>query len=217
MGQSPEIITPEDLLQIYALGCFPMAESMEDDTFSIVEPKIRACLPIHDLHIPKRLRRKVRQRPFNIRIDTDFPSVIRQCALARPETWINRDIEQLFIELHSRGIAHSIECWHGEKLVGGLYGLALGRVFCGESMFSLETDASKVALVHLCARLDAAGFALLDAQFHNPHLEQFGLYQIPQAEYCDLLSIHKDNPTDFMCTGKSEAQLIMEFLGHKED
>lgn len=207
----PETIGPEDLLQIYRLGCFPMANSADQRGFSIVEPKNRGLIPI-DLHIPKRLRRTIRHHPFEVRINTDFETVIRACATARPETWINEDIEYLFICLHQMGYAHSVECWRGGQLVGGLYGLAIGGVFCGESMFSIETDASKTALVHLCARLKRGGFSVLDAQFHNPHLEQFGLYEVPQADYLEKLEAHMFDPTDFVQKDIAEEVLLDGFL-----
>ena len=213
MSEPPEFLTPEDLIDLYRIGLFPMAESADDQGLSIVEPRIRALLPVDNLHIPSRLKRTVRQHPFEIRIDTAFADVIEGCATARPETWINHDIRSLFIELHQRGIAHSVECWKEGELVGGLYGLALGQVFCGESMFSRATDASKIALIHLCARLKAGGFKLLDAQFHNPHLDQFGVYQMPQSEYTASLMRLRDNPADFKLEGKSAAALLAAYLG----
>lgn len=212
MSEPPEFLTPEDLIDLYRIGLFPMAESADDQGFSIVEPRVRALLPIDTLHIPSRLKRTARQHPFEIRIDAAFAAVIEGCATARPETWINHDIRTLFIELHRRGIAHSVECWKDDELVGGLYGLALGQVFCGESMFSRATDASKIALIHLCARLKAGGFKLLDAQFHNPHLDQFGVYQMPQNEYIENLMRLRDNQADFRLEGKSAAALLAAYL-----
>lgn len=213
MSEPPEFLTPEDLIDLYRIGLFPMAESADDQGFSIVEPRFRALLPIDTLHIPSRLKRTVRQHPFEIRIDTAFAAVIEGCATARPETWINHDIRTLFIELHRRGFAHSVECWKDGELVGGLYGLALGQVFCGESMFSRATDASKIALIHLGARLKAGGFKLLDAQFHNPHLDQFGVYQMPQNEYIENLMRLRDKQADFRLEGKSAAALLAAYLG----
>lgn len=169
----------------YREGRFPMAETA-DDPFLIVTPHERGLLPIKDLHISHSLKKTLKRAPYEVRVDTAFDAVITACAEPqpdRPETWINSDILLLFNELHRQGHAHSVECWDGDTLVGGLYGLAVGGVFCGESMFSRATDASKVALVHLCKRLEAGGFSLLDAQFHNPHLEQFGLYTLPQDAY----------------------------------
>lgn len=194
-----ESLTATDLLEIYAHGSFPMAEQALDEEFFIVTPQKRALLPIRGLHVSKSLRKLIRRSPFEIRTDFDFAAVISACAEARPdrpETWINASIQALFLELHDRGFAHSIECWQEEKLVGGLYGLALGGTFCGESMFSRVPNASKIALVHLCSRLATAGFSVLDVQFSNPHLEQFGLYEIPQEEYVRLLHSHlEDRPS----------------------
>ncbi len=181
------IITPDDLLLLYRKGLFPMADSRSESGFYIVEPRDRALLPITDLHISHSLKKVLRKNPFDIRINTAFADVIRGCAEARPDTWINADIEQLFIILHDQGHAHSVECWKDGQLAGGLYGLAMGSVFCGESMFSVETNASKIALVYLTALLEQAGFTLLDAQFKNPHLEQFGLYEMPQDAYLQKL------------------------------
>jgi len=165
-----------------------MARSLEDEDFDIVAPHTRALLPIQNLHIPKRLQRKFRHSPFQITIDKNFEAVIHHCSIAREDTWINDKIIGLFIELHTMGIAHSIECWGNEgKLAGGLYGLEIGSTFCGESMFSLETDASKIALIYLCQHLEKQEFKLLDSQFYNPHLEQFGLYEIPQEAYISVM------------------------------
>ena len=171
------------LLEIYKQGFFPMAEHREDQDFEFYAPHTRALLPIKNLHIPKRLKRKMQHVAYDMRIDTSFEHVIHHCATRQGETWINDDIIALFIDLHQEGIAHCVETWRDGKLVGGLYGLALGSTFCGESMFSTESDASKVALVHLAQHLDQQGFKLLDSQFRNPHLDQFGLYEIPQEDY----------------------------------
>lgn len=165
-----------------------MATSRADDGFDMVAPLTRALLPIENFHVPKRLKRTFFKAPFDIRYDTAFEQVITSCANAtrahESDTWICDDIISLFIQLHGQGIAHSVECWtRDNQLVGGLYGLALGSTFCGESMFSVESDASKIALVHLVGRLKIKGFKLLDSQFRNPHLDQFGLYEMPQDEY----------------------------------
>ncbi|HNQ92627.1 MAG TPA: leucyl/phenylalanyl-tRNA--protein transferase [Alphaproteobacteria bacterium] len=205
-------LSTDDLIQIYRLGCFPMAKSRSDPEFSIFEPFKRALLPIKNLHIPKRLKRKILRSPFEVKIDTAFAQVIEACAVARTDTWINDGIIGLFTELNKKNIAHSIECWKRGELVGGLYGLELGGTFCGESMFSTETDASKIALVHLCARLDSAGFTLLDAQFRNPHLDQFGLYEMEQEEYIGLMQSHLKDKTNFACSGVKEEDLVRAFL-----
>ena len=153
----------------------------------LMDPDVRGVLPLDRFHIPRRLRKTVRQDPFRITVDTAFNRVIEACAEphpTRPATWINDPILNLYGSLHRKGYAHSVECWtDDDELIGGLYGVALGGAFFGESMFSRATAASKVALVHLVARLKIGGFQLLDAQFHNPHLEQFGLEEITRDEF----------------------------------
>lgn len=180
------------LLDAYREGIFPMAESAEDESFAFYRPYRRGLIPIADLHIPKSLLKTIRRGAFRVTIDQDFEGVIDGCAgqtRGREKTWINKPIRDLFIALHHEGHAHSVECWHKDTLGGGLYGLAIGAVFCGESMFSKERDASKVALVHLCAQLWACGFTILDTQFINPHLLQFGAYEIPQEEYEEKIKV----------------------------
>lgn len=168
-----------------------MAEHREDQEFQFYSPHTRALLPIKDLHIPKRLKRKMHHVAYDMRIDTAFADVIHHCANVQrskeSNTWINDRIIALFIQLHEMGVAHSVETWKDGKLIGGLYGLTLGSTFCGESMFSTESDASKVALVTLAKHLDKQGFKLLDSQFRNPHLDQFGLYEISQEEYVEMM------------------------------
>ncbi len=185
--------SPETLIKAYSLGVFPMADSADSREIKFYDPDVRALIPLawqegarHEFHLPRRLARTVRQRRFTVTVDRDFPAVIDECAAlgdGRAETWINRDIRQLYIALHRLGFAHSIEVWRDEKLVGGLYGVALRAAFFGESMFSRQTDASKVALVHLVARLRAGGFHLLDAQFTNDHLRQFGIHEISREQF----------------------------------
>jgi leucyl/phenylalanyl-tRNA--protein transferase len=182
---------PETLIKAYALGVFPMADAHDSDDIRFYDPEVRALIPLDDtvgngIHIPRRLLRTVRKQPFMVTIDHDFPAVISGCAeLAddRTDTWINKDIQVLYIALHKMGFAHSIEVWDSDKLVGGLYGVALRAAFFGESMFSRATDASKIALVHLIARLKTGGFQLLDAQFTNPHLIQFGITEISRDAF----------------------------------
>ena len=177
-----------------------MAERAEDDEFFLVDPEQRGQLDILHLRVPARLLRRVRQFPYRITIDTAFAQVIDACAQATParrETWINRPIRDAFVALHAMGYAHSVEVWDGKKLVGGLYGLALGGVFCGESMFSRADDASKIALVHLCARLWRTGFTVLDTQFVNDHLKQFGVYEISRDDYKAQLHAAVNTPADF--------------------
>ncbi len=182
--------TPADLLDCYARGVFPMGEDRDDPRVYLVEPEQRGVVPLDRFHIPTRLRRTVRGEPFVIRVDTAFDAVLDACAApgaGREETWINGPIRWLYQALFAGGHAHSLECWRDERLVGGLYGVTLGGAFFGESMFSRERDASKVALVHLVARLRRGGWTLLDAQFLTEHLSQFGAEETPQAEYLKLL------------------------------
>ena len=186
-----EVFDADALLRAYANGVFPMGEARDDPRVFLVEPDQRGVFPLDDFHIPTRLRRTVRQEPFDIRVNTAFLAVVDACAApakGREDTWINAPIRRLYTELHARGHAHSVECWQDEVLVGGLYGVTLGSAFFGESMFSRRTDASKVALVHLVARLKRAGFTLLDAQFITEHLSQFGAQEIPQAAYLRKLA-----------------------------
>lgn len=181
---------PEELLACYARGVFPMAEARNDPRVFLVEPDQRGVVPLDRFHIPARLRRTVRGEPFQVRVDTAFGAVLDACAASaagREDTWINDPIRRLYLELHARGHAHSLECWQDEVLVGGLYGVTLGGAFFGESMFSRARDASKVALVHLVARLRRGGWGLLDAQFLTEHLSQFGAVETPQAAYLRML------------------------------
>jgi leucyl/phenylalanyl-tRNA---protein transferase len=194
-------ITAQILLKAYAAGVFPMAESADDPALYWVEPEERGIIPLDGLIITRSLRKAIRQHRFDIRIDTAFEDVIRQCGektATRSETWINKRIFALYSDLHRMGHCHSVECWRENRLVGGLYGVRLGAAFFGESMFSRETDASKVALVHLVARLNAGGFKLLDAQFMNPHLQTLGAIAIRKADYLDRLSQVLHIQADFM-------------------
>ena len=188
-----------DLLDCYARGVFPMADAREDDRVFLIDPDQRGVLPLNGFRVSTRLARTVRRDPFDVRIDSAFHEVILACAAPgsqRLETWINRPIEGLYLQLQSLGHAHSVECWRAGELVGGLYGVCLKGAFFGESMFSRQTDASKVALVHLVARLLAGGYRLLDAQFMTDHLRQFGAEEIGRAEYlrrlADALTVDGD-------------------------
>jgi leucyl/phenylalanyl-tRNA--protein transferase len=184
-------LTPDILLAAYAAGVFPMAESADDSELFWVDPRRRGILPLDRFHVPHRLRRVVRQGSVEIRVDTAFEEVIRGCAEAtekRPNTWINDEIVRLYAALFARGAAHCVESWQDGMLVGGLYGVSLGAVFFGESMFSRTSDASKVALVHLVARLRVGGYRLLDTQFLTPHLARFGGIEITRARYHRLLA-----------------------------
>ena len=181
---------PDELLECYASGVFPMGEARDDPRVFLVEPEHRGVVPLDAFRIPARLRRTVRSGAFEVRVDTAFDPVLDACAAPAPgreDSWINGPIRRLYGELNARGHAHSIECWRDETLVGGLYGVTLGGAFFGESMFSRSRDASKVALVHLVARLKRGGWRLLDAQFLTAHLSQFGAVETPQAAYLDLL------------------------------
>lgn len=178
-----EALTPEILLAAYAQGFFPMAESASARKLRWYSPDPRTILPIEAFHAPRSLLKFARKNPFRITLSTAFPEVIAFCAERSEGTWINGEIQALYSELWRQGFAHSVECWEGETLVGGLYGVALGGVFFGESMFSRRSNASKVALLHLMARLTAAEFTLCDAQFMNDHLVQFGAAEISRAAY----------------------------------
>ena len=183
-------ISPELMLRAYAAGIFPMAKSKSAETVFWVDPRERGILPLDKFHIPKSLRKTVRQNRFDIRCDHAFSKILEECGrptLGRRDTWINADIERCVNELHAMGFAHSVECWQDGKLVGGLYGISIGSAFFGESMFSRVADASKVALVHLVARLKLGGFRLLDTQFVTDHLQRFGVIEIPTRDYLVLL------------------------------
>lgn len=184
-------LTPDLLLRAYAVGIFPMAESRRDQEIHWIDPEVRGIIPLTEFHVPKRLRRRVRRGDFEVTADSAFQDVIAGCAEPtedRPDTWINPMIERLYRDLHELGFGHSVECWQGGELVGGLYGVALGGAFFGESMFSRVTDASKTALVHLVLRLEMGGFKLLDTQFTTPHLNQFGAMEIRRDQYRHLLA-----------------------------
>lgn len=183
-------ITPQVLLKAYACGIFPMAESADDNALYWIEPERRGILPLDAIHVPKRLSRTIRQGRFEIRTDSDFDGVIDGCAGARPErrsTWINDRIRTLYRELYNLGHCHTVEAWREGRLVGGLYGVHLGGAFFGESMFSHERDASKIALVYLAARLKFGGFKLLDTQFVTEHLTRFGATEVTREAFQRLL------------------------------
>jgi len=196
------------VIRAYSIGIFPMAESRDDPAIQWVSPAMRGVLPLDRFHVPRRLRRTLRRQPFEVVFDGAFGQTIAACAAPRPghpETWINVEIRRVFEELHEQGLAHSVECWHQGRLAGGLYGLALGAAFFGESMFSTVTDASKVALVHLAARLRYGGFVLLDVQFLTEHLTQFGGVEIPSAAYQRALKRAIARPATFYSTLPDEA------------
>jgi leucyl/phenylalanyl-tRNA--protein transferase len=188
------VIDPELLLQGYRLGVFPMA--MEDDSIAWFSPDPRAIIPLERFHVPHGLSRVAHKKAFEIKIDNRFGEVVRGCA-KRKDTWINREIIESYEELHALGHAHSVEAWCDGKLAGGLYGVAVGGAFFGESMFHRVRDASKIALVELVERLRARKFALLDTQWVTPHLRQFGAIEIPRSQYLKLLGRAVELPREF--------------------
>jgi leucyl/phenylalanyl-tRNA---protein transferase len=193
-------ITPQVLLKAYAVGIFPMAESAADPGLYWIEPELRGILPLDGFHLPRRLRRTIAGGAFEIRLDHDFEAVIDGCAApaaGRRKTWINERIRRLYGELFELGHCHTVETWQDGRLVGGLYGITLGAAFFGESMFSRERDASKVALVHLVGRLRAGGFRLLDTQFTTQHLKQFGALDVDRRHYHRLLERAIEGEADF--------------------
>lgn len=194
-------ITPSVLLRAYACGIFPMSESADDPTIFWVEPEKRGIIPLDGFRISSRLARTVRSDVFRVTVNTAFKQTIAGCAAPQPgrdDTWINGRIRDLYTSLHEIGHCHSVEAWHGDQLVGGLYGVSLGRAFFGESMFHTERDASKVALVHLVARLVAGGFVLLDTQFVTDHLRTFGAIEVPRRRYRALLDDAVTGQADFL-------------------
>jgi leucyl/phenylalanyl-tRNA--protein transferase len=183
-------ITPEVLLKAYSCGIFPMAESAEDPALYWIEPERRGIIPLERFHVPSRLARTVRSTRYSVVVDRDFDAVIDGCAepsTGRARTWINARIRNLYRKLYERGDCHSVEVYDGETLVGGLYGVSLGRAFFGESMFHRTRDASKIALVHLVARLKAGHYRLLDTQFVTDHLRTFGAVEVSRPVYHKLL------------------------------
>ncbi len=194
-------ITPQVLLKAYACGIFPMAESADDPQLYWIEPQARGLLPLDSVIVPSRLRRTIRQTPYQVRINTAFDGIIEGCAASRPgrqTTWINTRIRNLYRDLHKLGYCHTVEVWDGARLVGGLYGVALGGAFFGESMFSDVRDASKIALVHLCARLIHGGFVMLDTQFVTDHLRQFGTIEVNRVEFHGQLDAALKVKADFL-------------------
>lgn len=179
-------LTPELIVRAYRAGIFPMAEDQDSPDLFWVSPPLRGIIPLDDYHISKSLRKTLKKHPYQVRVDTDFAGVIEGCATAgidRDSTWINPEIRRLYGALFERGLVHTVEVWDGPELVGGLYGLALGAAFFGESMFHRKTDCSKIAMAHLLQRLEAGGFRLLDTQFVTDHLRTFGGIEIPREVY----------------------------------
>jgi leucyl/phenylalanyl-tRNA---protein transferase len=184
-------LDPDLVLRAYAMGVFPMADHRMASSVYWVEPKLRGVMPLDQFHLSRSLRKLIQGDRFRVTVDAEFLRIVRLCAESasdRPDTWINGPIERVFMELHRRGFAHSIECWDGDRLAGGLYGLALGRAFFGESMVTRVPNASKVAFAHLVARLNAGGFTLLDCQFITDHLASLGAVEIGKDDYVALLA-----------------------------
>jgi leucyl/phenylalanyl-tRNA---protein transferase len=204
-------LTAELLLRAYAAGIFPMAESADDPELFWVDPVQRGILPLERFHLPRRLARTIRSERFTIACDRDFAGVMRSCAEAtsdRPQTWINDEIVAVYSSLHRSGHAHSVEAYSGEQLVGGLYGVSLGGAFFGESMFSRVTDASKVALAHLVARLIRGGYRLLDTQFVTDHLQRFGAIEVSRARYRRLLGAALETSAYFPLAPLGGAEVV---------
>jgi leucyl/phenylalanyl-tRNA---protein transferase len=219
MSARPFQLTPDLLLRAYRLGLFPMAESRGAKTLHWLDPEARGVLPLYGFHVPRSLMKVLRNGRFTVTADMDFAATIANCAASRterPETWINPEIERLFVELHRLGFAHSVETWEDGRLVGGLYGAALGGAFFGESMFSTATDASKVALVHLVARLRLSGFSLLDTQFITSHLARFGAAEIPRNAYHEKLAAAVDVPARFIAS-PDPALLLREIEAMRQE
>ncbi len=199
-------LDPDLVLRAYAMGVFPMADHRLAASVYWVEPKLRGILPLDGFHLSRSLRKTILADRFRLTVDTAFEEIIRLCAESatdRPDTWINGPIERVFVELHRRGFAHSVECWDGDRLAGGLYGLALGRAFFGESMVTRVRDASKVAFAHLVARLRAGGFALLDCQFITDHLASLGAVEVPRDDYIALLGAALGESVAGLATGEA--------------
>ena len=195
-----DAFTADDLIDCYRRGVFPMADARHDERVFLVDPARRGVLPLEGFRITRRLARTVRSDRFEVRVDQDFEAVVEACAAPRDgrmETWINGPIQDWCAQLYERGLAHSVEAWRDGRLVGGLYGVSMGAVFFGESMFSLERDASKVALTHLVARLRVGGYELLDAQFITDHLSTFGAVEIARGDYLQRLARALKGEADF--------------------
>lgn len=209
-------ITPQVLLKAYTCGIFPMAESADDPALYWIEPQHRGILPLDGVHVPRRLARTLRTTSVEVRIDTDIEGVIEGCAASRPgrrSTWINDRIRNLYCDLFDLGHCHTVEAWDNGKLIGGLYGVALNGAFFGESMFSYQRDASKIALVHLAARLAYGGFTLLDTQFVTDHLRQFGTIELSREEFHRLLEKALEVDADFKRLPlNADADTIIEIL-----
>ncbi|NMM44325.1 leucyl/phenylalanyl-tRNA--protein transferase [Rhodospirillaceae bacterium KN72] len=206
----PLDLTPDMLLRAYAIGVFPMAEDRDDPDLFWIDPRMRGVIPLDGFHIPKRLRKTLRSNRYRVTFDRDFEGVMDGCAEAtdrRPRTWINDKILTLYTALFRMNHAHSVEVWDNGRLIGGLYGVTLGGAYFGESMFSRERDASKIALCHLVARLTFAGYRLLDTQFVTKHLQNFGAQEVPRSDYRARLSEALNHDVDFF-TSYSDGEML---------
>ena len=211
-----ENLSSELIIQIYKLGIFPMAKNRLDSKIYFVDPKKRALLPIKEFHVSKSFSRFIKKKPFYITVNTNFKKVIKKCATVnRSDTWINKTIEKQFNNLHEIGVAHSIECWKNNEIVGGIYGVALGGCFFAESMFSSVSNASKFALINLVARLYFLKYSILDIQFINDHLKQFGAFEITQDLFKKKISEHINHNIDFQSLSVKDEDLfdnVLSFL-----
>lgn len=217
-----DILTADILLQAYQLGFFPMAESVDSDEIYWYDPDPRGVLPIAAFHIPRRLKDRIKKQDYHIHVDRDFSQTMAKCAeitQTRKESWINQDLLDAYKDLHEKGFAHSVEVWQEDEMVGGIYGVHIGGVFCGESMFSRRRDMSKIALVHLTARLWHCGFEVFDTQFINNHIQQFGAYEISRGAYKKQLSQAVSKPCNFLGSDfdlcevySSEEELVSVFM-----
>ena len=211
-----ENLSSELIIQIYKLGIFPMAKNRFDSKIYFVNPKKRALLPIKDFHVSKSFSRFIKKKPFYITVNTNFKKVIKKCATVnRSDTWINKTIEKQFNNLHKIGVAHSIECWKNNEIVGGIYGIALGGCFFAESMFSSVSNASKFALISLVARLYFLKYSILDIQFMNDHLKQFGAFEINQDLFKKKISEYINHNIDFQSLSVEDEDLfdnVLSFL-----
>lgn len=216
-------LTTDLMLRAYASGIFPMAESADSPELYWFDPEVRGILPLDALYVPRRLARTVRNASYVVRVDNDFRAVVMACAEPtddRPQTWINQRIVDVYEQLFFDGFGHSVEVWEGQTLVGGLYGISLGAAFFGESMFSRRRDTSKLALVHLAARLWAGGFKLLDTQFVTDHLRQFGAIEISRSVYRRRLAEALTTAADFRAGDRPAADLVQDYLAmlrHREE
>lgn len=211
-------VSIELLLRAYSCGIFPMADSRDPGELYWVEPKIRGILPLERFHLPRSLRRTIKKQPFRVTVDRAFSRVIRLCGApeaGRADTWINEEIVRVYCELFAQGHAHSIECWRGDRLAGGLYGVEIGAAFFGESMFHLESEASKVALAYTVARLKAGGYTLFDVQFVSEHLKRFGVAGVAKETYLMALQDALKRKANFYrLPDEPSAEEVLQLIAH---